>query len=79
LKYKVTFSKKLEPVLSEVFKSLNVRSPYLVISKSLAASTEGKRYLDFLSPHLVGARRGVGQNSPIEDAIEIAEEIRRTK
>jgi hypothetical protein len=75
----VIFSFELEPVLSQVFDTLNLNSPLLVISKSLAGSPDGKRYVEFLSSKLAGIKHGVGQNSPIEDAIEIAEQIRQTK
>jgi hypothetical protein len=50
-----------------------------VISKSLAASSKGKEYLEFLTKYIVGTKYGVGQNSPWEDAIFIAEEVRSTK
>jgi maleylacetate reductase len=66
-------------VLPEILRTLNLHSPYLVISKSLAASNEGKQYLEFLSQFVVGIKKGVGQNSPYEDAIEIAEQVRSTQ
>lgn len=77
--YKVTFTSSLESVLPKVLSTLNLRAPYLVISKSLASSPEGKGYLEYLSSTVAGIKYGVGQNSPYEDAIAIAEQIRITK
>ena len=77
--YMVTFSSALEPTILAVLDKLNLRSPYLIISASLGATHEGKQYLDFLSQYIAGAKHGVGQNSPWEDAIEIAEQVRSTR
>ena len=66
-------------MLPQVLLKLNLQSPFLVISNSLATSPQGQRYLDFLSAFVVGVKRGVGQNSPIGDAIDIAEQTRQTK
>jgi hypothetical protein len=79
VQYMVTFTSSFETTLLEVLRKLKLNSPYLIISGSFAATHEGKGYLDFLSQYLAGAKHGVGQNSPWEDAMEIAEEVRTTK